>query len=175
MRIRAKGDADAADCAALMVLTHQLDGYPRYLPDDLAGFVTSPAEITAWVAEDANGVVGHLALHRAEGDPTWDLAHAATGLPADRLAVVARLLVHPRWRRRGLARRLLQTADEHVRRQGRRLVLDVLQESAGAITLYEALGWTRLGAVTLPMDGWPDLELWVYLSPTLGTVSAAQR
>lgn len=165
-----KRHADTADCAALMSLTHQLDGYPRYLPGDLAAFVTSADEITAWVAADVDGVVAHVALHQAEGDPTWELAHAATSLPPERLAVVARLLVHPRCRRRGLARRLLETADDHARGAGRRLVLDVLQETAGAISLYEALGWTRLGAVTLPLGSRPDLEMWVYLAPSQGGV-----
>ena len=163
--IRDKSSADTKACAALMTLTHHTDGYPRYLMDDVEAFVTSAGELAAWVVEEQGQIVGHLALHEIEGDPTWDATHAATGLPAERLAVVARLLVHPRVRRRGVARRLLETASAWAGRRERRLVLDVLQESAGAIAFYRSLGWRRIGSVTLEVPPWPDLQLEVFLAP----------
>jgi len=163
--IRDKTAEDTKACAVLMRLTHHSDGYPRYLMDDLEGFITSAAELAGWVVEDGGEIVGHLAVHAIEGDPTWESAHAATGLPPERLAVVARLMVHPRMRRRGMARRLLQTASAWAEKQGRRLVLDVLQESDDAIALYRRLGWRGIGAVTLPVNRRPDLQLDVFLAP----------
>jgi hypothetical protein len=38
-----------------------LDGYPPYLPTDLAGFLIDADALAAWVSEDDNGIVGHVA------------------------------------------------------------------------------------------------------------------
>jgi hypothetical protein len=52
-----------------MRLTHQIDGYPRYLPADLTSFLSDSAELAAWVAESSdNVIVGHIALHAGVGD-----------------------------------------------------------------------------------------------------------
>jgi hypothetical protein len=44
-------------------------------------------------------------------------------------------------------------------------VLDVLQESQPALSLYESLGWRRAGPLTLSVAGLNPLQLWVYLGP----------
>jgi GNAT superfamily N-acetyltransferase len=76
-------------------------------------------------------VLGHVALHEAAADPTLLAAQRATGLAADRLAVVARLLVSPDARRRGLGRRLLLAATAAAHATGLRPVLDVIQADSG--------------------------------------------
>jgi GNAT superfamily N-acetyltransferase len=173
--IRAKTPADDDACVAVMERTHAVDGYPRYWPAKPARFLRAQGETDAWVAVDDDGhggrVVGQVALHRAEGEPVLALAQQATGLPADRLAVLARLLVHPDVRGRGVGRALVRTATTRAYATGRRAVLDVLQSTAGAARLYESEGWTRLGPTSLDLRGFgygdvPPLELWVYLSPT---------
>ena len=110
-------------------------------------------------------MLGHVALHDAAADPTLPAAQRATGLAADRLAVVARLLVSPDARRRGLGRTLLCTATAAAHAHGLRPVLDVLQADSGPVRLYEATGWRRLEPLTLPIEGHPALLLWVYLGP----------
>jgi ribosomal protein S18 acetylase RimI-like enzyme len=163
--VREKVRTDTDGCAALMCLTHHLDGYPRYLPEDLVAFLNSGAELAGWVVESGGEIVGHVALHDAAGDPTFPAAQAATGLPPERLAVVARLMVHPKHRRRGIAQHLLQVTRTYAEQDERRLVLDVLQSSAPAIHLYENLGWQRVAPLTLPIRAHPPLQLWVYVSP----------
>ncbi|CAA9288832.1 MAG: hypothetical protein AVDCRST_MAG48-359, partial [uncultured Friedmanniella sp.] len=109
MLIRPRTDADVAACVALMRRTHEADGYPRYWRADPEGFLRGAAERAAWVAEDADGaLLGHVALHEADGDPTLPAAQRATSLPAARLAVLARLLVAAGARRRGVGRALLE-------------------------------------------------------------------
>lgn len=147
-----------------MDLTHTEDGYPRYR-HDWAQFLASPSETAAWVAELDGEIVGHVAVHQSGDEPTFPLARQATGRPPERLGVLARLMISPRARRRGLARGLIETATAYADEHDLRLVLDVLQETGDAIQLYERLGWRRLGELILPLDGWPDLQLWVYLSP----------
>ena len=165
MRIRPKADSDEPACLALLREVHRSDGYPRYLPDDSQRFITPPYESAAWVADDDGQVVGHVGLHHAAVDPTLMAAQRATGLEPDQLAVVARLLVAPRARRAGLGRALLETAATHARSKGQRAVLDVVQDAAAPIALYEATGWTRLEPLKLNFADGTSLDLWVYLGP----------
>jgi GNAT superfamily N-acetyltransferase len=152
-----------------MRLTHQVDGYPRYLPDDLPSFLSDSAELAAWVAESSNDVVvGHVALHDGFEDPAAEVAVPASGLCPEQLAVVARLMVHPDVRRRGVGRKLLVAATDYAHRHRLRPVLDVQQVSGRALSLYESLGWERAGPLTLPVAGHEPLELWVYLGPENG-------
>jgi GNAT superfamily N-acetyltransferase len=180
--IRAKTPADDDACVAVMERTHAVDGYPRYWPAKPAKFLRAQGETDAWVAVDGEGsdarVVGQVALHRAEGEPVLALAQEATGLPAERLAVLARLLVHPDARGRGIGRALVRSATARARATGRRTVLDVLQSTTGPARLYESEGWTRLGPTSLDLSGFgygdvPPLQLWVYLSPALPSTQAA--
>jgi ribosomal protein S18 acetylase RimI-like enzyme len=61
-------------------------------------------------------------------------------------ADIAKLLVHTRARRQGMADQLMQAAEAHARSIGRDLlVLDTATDEAAR--LYERLGWTRSGIV----------------------------
>ena len=166
VRIREKADTDAAACLELLMRVHETDGYPLHLPaEEVPAFFTSGDEAAAWVA-DANGrVVGHVALHCPAEDPTLEVARRATGLPVERLALVARLFVAPELRRSGLGRVLLRHAVAQAPALGRRAVLDVGQTLHSAVALYEAEGWSRAGELHLPLDPDTILDLWVYVSP----------
>jgi GNAT superfamily N-acetyltransferase len=163
--VRARTEADLDACAALMQRTHELDGYPRYAQQDPVRFLASRHETAAWVAEHDGAVVGHLAVHDAARDPTLPAAQRHTGLPPAGLAVVARLLVSPDLRRSGAGGALLDEATRHAHARGQRPVLDVQQQCAAPIALYERRGWRRLEALTLPVEGQEPLLLWVYLGP----------
>lgn len=165
MLIRARRDADLPAAVALMRQTHELDGYPRYWRARPERFLVAPRETAAWVAEVDGRLLGHVAVHDAAGDPTLDAARRRTGLPAERLAVVARLLVSPDARRLGVGRALLDAATAHAHAQGQRPVLDVVQADVAPVSLYERAGWERLEPLTLPVEGHPSLLLWVYLGP----------
>lgn len=165
MHIREKAGRDADACLALILQVHGADGYPRYLPDDVPGFLTPPYESASWVAEDDGRVVGHVALHDASVDPTLLAAQRATGLPAERLAVLSRLLVAPTVRRTGVGRDLLRTATRHAWSLGRRTVLDVVQDSAAPIALYESEGWARTESLRLVLSDAKALDLWIYVGP----------
>ncbi|MCB9565190.1 MAG: GNAT family N-acetyltransferase [Kofleriaceae bacterium] len=61
-------------------------------------------------------------------------------------AEIAKLLVAPQARRRGIARAVMTALEDAARDDGRRLlILDTA--SAAAARLYEVTGWTRLGDV----------------------------
>ena len=145
---------------------HQRDDYPLHLaPEDVPAYFASGHEVAAWVAESQGRVVGHVALHRAPGDPTLEAAERATGLDPQQLVMVARLFVAPDLRRAGLGRCLLRHATRHARSLGQRAVLDVGQTLHAPVALYESEGWSRVDALHLPLDEDTMLDLWVYVSP----------
>ena len=96
-----------------------------------------------FVAEDAHGVCGTVQL--------------LVDLPDNQphRADLAKMLVHRRARRRGIATRLLAAAEAAARDLGRTLlVLDTVTGSDAA-RVYERAGWVRVGDV--PRYAlWPD-------------------
>ena len=165
MLVRPRTPADRAACLALLDVVHELDGYPPWLGPGLVPFLESPDALAAWVAVGDGEVVGHVALHGSGPRAAIDRACDATGLPADRLAVVARLLVSPRYRRRGVGRSLLMAASAEATGRGLRPVLDVARQFTGAVALYESCGWTCAGPVTFDFGDGSTLESHVYVGP----------
>lgn len=87
------------------------------------------------VAEDEHGLCGtvQLILSQPENQP-----HRAD---------LAKMLVHRRSRRRGIAAALVKAAEAAARENGRTLlVLDAVTGGDGA-RLYERLGWVRVGDI----------------------------
>jgi GNAT superfamily N-acetyltransferase len=165
VRIRERAEADLGRCVELARVVHETDGYPVYLPDDLRSFLAVPHAIGAWVAERAGDVIGHVALHQRSSAAVMALAEAATGLPAPRLGVVARLLVAPTARRAGIGRALLDVAADRAVQLGRWPVLDVVTRHESGIKLYEAAGWSHAGQVTVTLGGVGPIEELVFLGP----------
>ncbi|MFI5047181.1 MAG: GNAT family N-acetyltransferase [Acidimicrobiia bacterium] len=163
IRPRTDGDIDA--CEEMAQVVHQRDGYPRYPPaPDFRRFLNSRDALGAWVAIDGSAVVGHVALHRRSIDAAMELAASATGLRTDELGVVARLLVSPTARRRGVGRGLLDRAVREARTRGLAPILDVSVELGGAIALYEAAGWRRLGGVVFEAADGTSFDEFVYVA-----------
>jgi len=66
---------------------------------------------------------------------------------------IAKLLVHPRARRRGIAAALMAAADDAARAAGRTLLVLDTVTGGDAERLYARLGWQRCGVI-------PDFALW---------------
>jgi len=108
----------------------EAEGYWRWVADGVAA-----GDILMWSITDDEGPIGTIQLHPA-GKPNG--AHRAE---------VAKLMVHPRARGQGLARRLMATAEQAAKALGRRLlVLDTVEGSV-AEGLYRRLGWTEAGKI----------------------------
>ena len=151
-------------CVRLAEVGHERDGYPAYLATDLRTFLSAPDALAAWVAEAEGQIIGHVALHGRTIPAAMSIAADALTCPADQLGVVARLLVCPDVRRRGVGRALLEVATQEARTLGRWPVLDVSDQFEPAVALYEHSGWVRAGQVHLELDGQAIEEL-VYLGP----------
>jgi GNAT superfamily N-acetyltransferase len=163
--IRDRRATDGPALEAIARQTHALDRYPKYLPDDLESFIADPTALGAWVAEDGGEVVGHVALHTHSVPEVMQALLSATGLDKDDVAVVARLLVAPAARRRGLGRILLERATAEAEALGRRAALDVVDEHTKAIALYEDCGWIRVAQVDWSLPGGRPFHELIYVAP----------
>jgi GNAT superfamily N-acetyltransferase len=87
------------------------------------------------VAEDATGVCGtvQLVLDQPENQP-----HRAD---------LAKMLVHRRARRQGLAASLLRAAEEMAREYGKNLLVLDAVTGGDAERLYSRSGWSRVGVI----------------------------
>jgi ribosomal protein S18 acetylase RimI-like enzyme len=73
-------------------------------------------------------------------------------------ADIAKLLVHRRARRQGVAERLMEHAERHARAEGKTLLVLDTVTGDDAERLYTRLGWTRVGVIpnyALYPDGRP--------------------
>ena len=97
--------------------------------------VPKPGVVLLVAHDDAGAIVGTVQLH-LESRP--DGRHRAE---------VAKLMVHPRARRRGIARRLMHEAEAIARAEDRTLL--VLDTRAGdpSNDLYRSLGWVEAGRI----------------------------
>ncbi len=91
--------------------------------------------VTLLVAEADGRLGGAVQLHSAE---SANGAHRAE---------VAKLLVHPAWRRRGVARALMTGLEAEARRAGKSLLVLDTREGDPSNELYSALGYVPGGRI----------------------------
>lgn len=113
----------------------------------IAALLAAAPEAAPWSAESCASFAaagqGWLARHGGLGGE-------AAGFIAARVAAdeceIQNLAVTPAYRRRGVARRLVEHALAEARRAGaRRCWLEVRASNAGAIAFYRAMGFRRAG------------------------------
>jgi putative acetyltransferase len=108
---------DAFEAYIERALVEEMDRIPAYYGERDGGF---------WVAAEGDKVVGTFGLERASDDAME----------------LRRMYVDPSARRQGIARRMLQFAeDECRRRRVKRLVLSTAQIQHAAIALYKNAGF----------------------------------
>ena len=90
------------------------------------------------LAEQEDRVVGTVQLHAAESE---NGAHRGE---------VAKLLVHPEWRRRGVARALMSVLEGEALAAGKTLLVLDTREGDPSNDLYRALGYLEAGRI----PGW---------------------
>ncbi|MCB0032163.1 MAG: GNAT family N-acetyltransferase [Anaerolineales bacterium] len=117
------------------------------------GFVLRLSQLATGIApgfvwEEAGKIIGNVSLLSSKQAGRYLIANVA---------------VHPDFRRRGIARSLLETALTHLRqRQGRQVLLQVENINFSAKHLYEELGFVALGDVItwyLPSSRYRELPV----------------
>jgi GNAT superfamily N-acetyltransferase len=178
---------DDADAIARVQRTVWTSAYADLLPpgavegfDEVAvarGWAAPIAVGAVWVATEGDALVGFCAAGPASPE---DLADAGGAVPDDvaAVAVVAALLVEPRWGRRGHAGRLVVETATALRASGAaRGVAWVPERDTASRRFWERAGWEPDGTVrTLDAGGRPlreirvagDLDLEFRPEPSLG-------
>jgi ribosomal protein S18 acetylase RimI-like enzyme len=161
MIVRRRTDADLDALAQVAARVRAADDYPTYLPgDDYHRFLTRPEPLEAWVSEWDARICGHVALNAQPSPRAMHVLHHA-GIVGP-LGAIARLLVDPDARRRGIARALLQTARSAAVAQHRTPVLEVVESSHAAIALYRRSGWVEVGRAALALPDGRELRELVF-------------
>ncbi|RCV52456.1 GNAT family N-acetyltransferase [Marinitenerispora sediminis] len=147
--IRPREMADIEATTALLIEVHRRDGYPVEGVADPRAWLQPPGLMRSWIAELNGAIVGHVSLTAPPGDDqAVALWRTRTTAPASRVAVLARLFVHPETRRQSVGKALVQAATGYAQSRQTDLLLDVLEKDTAAIRLYESLGWTFLATAT---------------------------
>lgn len=168
--VRVRLEEDFPGCVQALAAVRAADGYPTWWPADPAEWLSPRGSSTAWVAEYAGAVAGHVGMVRGVDDPALtDL----TGVPASRLAAVTRLFVAPSARGRGIGTLLMERVHRYAAEDGLQLMLDVVDDGGPAIALYDRLGWRvvdhRLADWTTPEGHRPPVR--IYVAPDAQTAS----
>lgn len=150
-------------------LDEQLDALATVLADCVAGGA-SVSYMWPFSHEDARAAFegfaadvergGRLILAAFAGGELVGTVQVILAVPPNQLhrGEIAKLLVHRSARGRGIARLLMEHAEEAARREGKTLlVLDAVTDGDAA-RLYDRLGWTTVGVIpnyALYPDGRP--------------------
>ena len=161
LSVRRRADVDLDTLALVAARVRAADDYPTYLPgDDYHRFLTRPEPLEAWVAEWDERICGHVAVSAQPSPGAMQVLYDA-GIVGP-LGAIARLLVDPDARGRGIARALLNTARSAAATQHRAAVLEVVESSHAAIALYRRSGWVEVGRTALALPDGRELPELVF-------------
>ena len=142
-------------------------GFHAPLPADVARdwWAEIPRDgVILLVAEQEGRIVGTVQLQPAESE---NGAHRGE---------VAKLLVHPEWRRQGIARALMTALEAEARATGKTLLVLDTREGDPSNALYQALGYHEAGRIpgwARDATGTPSATVFWYKplhpTPELGT------
>ena len=163
--VRERALADIPAAAAALVEVHRTDGYPVEGVADPTRWITATDQIRAWVAELDNQIVGHVAISTPQPEDAAARLWAAHPDRTGQIAVLGRLFVLPTARGHAIGRRLVEAAQTAAHTDGLRLVLDVMTKDAAAISLYEHLGWNRIGTTNHDDGRGHTIPAYCYFSP----------
>jgi ribosomal protein S18 acetylase RimI-like enzyme len=89
-----------------------------------------------------------LLVARQQGRIVATVIISRSGMPNGRhRAEISKLLVHPQARRQGIARELMQRAEQRAREQGKTLLVLDTRSGDVASDLYRSLGWQMAGSI----------------------------
>ena len=143
--LRQRKEADIDSCIQVLKAVYAFDGYPTRWPEGPSAWLSPKGFLEAWVAVDDSRVVGHATLIRAE-QIAQPFIEAAAERARNSFAEVSRLFVHPRIRRTGIGRMLLDRAVEAAAELGLIPIIEVNQKRGPATRLYESAGWQVVGS-----------------------------
>lgn len=179
IEVRQRERSDIPRLHDILTAVYAETGYPVDGPSSFGAFLDPPPEhllyaITAVLTpadQDADGKEHAIAGHAMIMSPSAGVlnpaskAHLERGGTMENHAVLSRFFVSPAVQARGIGSILLQEATAWARREGKRLVLVVLEKDEGAIRLYDRAGWVRVGEYVFTSRWGNGYKAMAYLGP----------
>jgi GNAT superfamily N-acetyltransferase len=169
LAVRRRSDQDLDECVRLLRLVHDGDGYPRNWPPSPRTWLAPDDQVAAWVADDGEGLLGHVAVAEPDASPATAVWSTALEVSPAALLRISLLFVAPFARGHGLGGRLLDTAARFVGDRGAQPVLEVVSSDRGAVALYTRLGWRQVGSLQPEWLPPPDRALLFVAAERLAT------
>lgn len=183
IELRQRERSDIPRLHDIITAVHAETGYPVDGPSCFEAFLDPPADqllhaITAVLVpaadqQDADrrehAIAGHAMImspRAAAGvlNPASEV-HLERGGTMENHAVLSRFFVDPAAQARGVGSRMLEEATAWAGREGKRLVLVVLEKDEGAIRLYDRAGWVRVGEHVFTSKWGTGYNALAYLGP----------
>ncbi|KAI3394028.1 hypothetical protein diail_3292 [Diaporthe ilicicola] len=179
VEVRRHERSDIPRLREIITAVHAKTGYPVDGPACFEAFLDPPPgqllhAITAVLLSTDSGAEG--GGHRIAGQamimsPSPDVPNLASKVHLERggtmenHAVLSHFFVDPSVQARGIGSKILEEATAWGRREGRRLVLIVLEKDKGAIRLYDRAGWVRVGECVFTSNRGGRYNTMAYLGP----------
>ena len=136
--------ADAQHWFAKQNIDQWQDGYPtrEIISSDIIGSINYIVEL--------NGIVVATAVISFDGEPTYSVIRGRGWLNENRYAVVHRIAVADKCRRKGIAKEILYYAEELCRERGvADIRIDTHCDNVAMRSLLKKMGYTHCGRITL--------------------------
>ncbi|KAG6355245.1 hypothetical protein INS49_004327 [Diaporthe citri] len=137
IELRQRERSDIPRLLDIITAVHTETGYPVGGPSCFEAFLDPPPDqllhaITAVLITPAD---------QQDADGEHAIAGHATIMSPGAAGLLSRFFVDPAAQARGVGSGVLEAATAWARREGKRLVLVVLEKDGGAIRLYDRAGW----------------------------------
>ncbi|KAH8777579.1 acyl-CoA N-acyltransferase [Diaporthe sp. PMI_573] len=143
-------------------------------PDEVLHTITAVLRPTDPDGDVDQPIVGHAMIMSPTAGGGLSLAskmHLEGGGTMENHAVLSRFFVSPAAQARGIGAKMLEEAVAWARRQGKRLVLEVLEKDEGAVRLYDRARWVRVGEDVFTSKWGTGYNAMAYLGPAVSQVS----
>lgn len=179
IEVRERQRSDIPRLHEILTAVYEKTGYPVDGPSSFDDVLEPPPShllhaITAVLApddhpdaDDQDLIAGHAMIMSPSAgvlNPASKV-HLERGGTMEDHAVLSRFFVNPAAQARGIGSKMLEAATEWARREGKRLVLVVLEKDEGAIRLYDRAGWVRVGEYVFTSKWGTGYKALAYLGP----------
>jgi GNAT superfamily N-acetyltransferase len=174
--VRRRTPADIAALGKLLEKQRLVTGYPEIwpLPCPIPDFIERDNELTAWVAEIGDEIVGHIAMsavvdgEKGQSGSTLGLGSMwaeAYGTTADRLRCIGVLFTDAARAGAGIGSHLLKAAVAGAREQDAYPVLDCIKYKTHVVEFYLRRGWTVIGETPAPWSAHERIDVVLMILP----------
>lgn len=116
------------------------------------------------IAVENEKIIGAMVLNHQYNDE-YRTVRWSVQVENSAVTVIHILAVHPEYTKKGYAKKLVQYAIDHARRNGQKVIrLDVLKGNLAAKKLYITMGFQYVAALPMFYEdvGWTEFELYEY-------------